>query len=222
MKKATRTNNASILQNASFLSGLQYGFYIMVHPFDGFFDMRHEKRGNLIASLILTLLFIESMLLMQQRGGFLMFSFDPKTYNVLRSLITIVMPILLFCVSNWCFTALTDGEGRFVDIVMAVGYVLLPMSLTNLLGTGLSNVVLENEVDFVNMIFAIGTLWSGFLLFCGILTIHQFTAKKTLFTLIVTVLGMVFIVFLALLFGSILDKLIGFIAGLMTEIRLRS
>lgn len=210
------------MNQASVIKGLKYSLYIIVHPFDGFYDMRHEKRGNLWSALIIYFIFIESMLLMQQYGGFLMFDHDPRSYNILRSAFTIVLPIILFCVANWSFTALTDGEGRFIDIVMATGYALLPVAITNLAGTLLSNAVIENEIDFVKMVFGIGLVWSGFLLFAGILTIHQFTVKKTLFTLAITVFGMVFIVFLALLFGSIIDKLIGFVTGLVTEIRLRS
>ena len=210
------------MRQASVWAGLKYSFHIVVHPFDGFYDMRHEKRGNLWSVMIIYVLFIESVLLMQQYGGFAMFDYNPRSYNVLRSAITIVLPIVLFCIANWSFTALTDGEGRFADIVMAIGYALLPAALTNFIGTLMSTVVIENEIDFVNMVFGIGMIWSGLLLFAGILTIHQFTVKKTLFTLIITAVGMVFIVFLALLFGSIIDRLISFITGLVTEIRLRS
>lgn len=206
---------------ATVWSGFKYAFHIIFHPFDGYWDMRYEKRGNLISTFIVYALFIESMLVKEQYSGFLMFDFNPRTYNVFRSLITIVIPILLWCVSNWSFTALTDGDGRFVDIVMATGYALLPVTITNYIGTLLSNVVIENEADFVNMVFAIGTLWSGFLIFCAMATIHQFTVKKTIFTIIITIFGMFFIVFLALLFGSIIDKLISFITGLITEIELR-
>jgi hypothetical protein len=206
---------------ATVLEGLKYSFHIIFHPFDGYWDMRHEKRGNLYATLILYALFVESMLFQQQHGGFLMFDFNPRTYNVLRSIISIVIPLLLWCVANWSFTALTDGEGRFVDIVMMTGYALLPITITNFIGAVLSNVVIQNEVDFVNMIFGIGTVWSGFLIFCGIATIHQFTVKKTIFAIIITILGMFFIVFLAMLFGSIIDKMISFVTGLITEIELR-
>lgn len=210
------------MRQATILGGLKYASHIMVHPFDGFYDMRHEKRGNLWSSLMIYLFFIESVLLMQQYGGFIMFDYDPRTYNVLRSAMTIILPIILFCVANWSFTALADGEGRFIDIVMAMGYALLPAGITNIIGMLLSNVIIENEIDFVNMIFGLGIVWSGFLIFAGILTIHQFTVRKTLFTLLITALGMVFIIFLALLFGSIIDRLVGFITGLVTEIRLRS
>ena len=207
---------------ATVWGGFKYSFHIIFHPFDGYWDMRHEKRGNLISVLILYALFIESMLAMEQYGGFLMFDFNPRTYNVIRSMITLIVPIILWCVSNWCFTALTDGEGRFIDIVMATGYALFPITITNFLGTLLSNFVIQNEVDFVNMILGIGTVWSGLLIFCAIATVHQFTVKKTIFTIIITVCGMVFIVFLALLFGSIIDKMISFITGLITEIKLRT
>lgn len=206
---------------ATVWDGFKYSFHIIFHPFDGFWDMRYEKRGNLISTLMVYALFVESLLAREQYGGFLMYDFNPRTYNVIRSLVTIILPIMLWCVANWSFTALTEGDGRFVDIVMATGYSLLPITVTNFIGTVFSNAVIQNEVDFVNMVFAIGTVWSGFLLFCGILTIHQFTVGKTVFTIIVTIFGMLFIVFLALLFGSIIDKLISFITGLITEIKLR-
>jgi len=206
---------------ATVWSGLKYSFHIIFHPFDGYWDMRHERRGNLYAALIICALFIESMLFCQQHGGFLMFDFNPRTYNVVRSIVSIAIPIILWCVANWSITALTDGEGRFVDIIMMTGYALLPVTLTNLTGALLSNAVIQNEVDFVYMVFGVGYVWSGFLLFCGVATIHQFTVRKTIFTIIITILGMFFIVFLALLFGSIIDKMVNFITGLITEIGLR-
>ncbi len=204
-----------------FILGLRYTLHIAIRPFDGFWDMRHEKRGNIVAVAILFLLFIESTVIRQQYGGFLMFDYDPRTYNILRSAINIIVPLILWCVSNWCFTALTDGEGRFIDIVMATGYALFPITVTNFIGVIFSNVIIVNEIDFVNLIFGIGIFYSAVLIFIGILTIHQFTVIKTLFTIIITVIGMAFIIFLALLFGSIIDKMFMYIIGIITEINLR-
>lgn len=44
---------------------------------------------------------------------------------------------------------------------------------------------------------------------------------KNVFSIILTVAGMAFIVFLALLFASIFDKLFSYVAGIFTEIQLR-
>ena len=52
-------------------------------------------------------------------------------------------------------------------------------------------------------------------------TVHQFTVKKALFALVVTVAAMVFIAFLAVMFLSIVNQLINFIQGVIVELELR-
>ncbi|MGO4843943.1 hypothetical protein AB4144_67850, partial [Rhizobiaceae sp. 2RAB30] len=37
-----------------------------------------------------------------------------------------MLPFILFCVANWSLTTLMDGEGKFLEIITAVGYSLLP------------------------------------------------------------------------------------------------
>ena len=50
---------------------------------------------------------------------------------------------------------------------------------------------------------------------------HQFTVKKAIGALILTVAFMAFIAFLSTLFLNVLNRLINFIASLITELRLR-
>lgn len=206
---------------AGILMGMKYSFYIIFHPFDGFYDMRHEKKGNPVSASILYVLFIIVTILSRQLSGFLVLDYNPETFNIYREIMNIAMPILLWCVSNWCITALTDGEGRFVDIYMATAFSLVPVTMMTALYVIASNVVVENELDFLGIIMFFGMIWSGFLLFSGILTIHQFTVLRTAVTILITVFGMLFIIFLAMLFGSIVDEMIGYLAGIVTEIRLR-
>ena len=35
------------------IHGLRYALHVIVHPFDGFWDLKHEKRGNLASALII-------------------------------------------------------------------------------------------------------------------------------------------------------------------------
>ena len=37
---------------------LKYSLYTITHPFDGFWDLTHEKRGSIAAANILTLLLV--------------------------------------------------------------------------------------------------------------------------------------------------------------------
>ena len=35
-------------------------FYVMVHPFDGFYEIRHREKGSIFVALMLVFLFILS------------------------------------------------------------------------------------------------------------------------------------------------------------------
>lgn len=132
-----------------------------------------------------------------------------------------LIPLLLWCVANWSITVLMDGEGRFVDIFMATCYAMVPYMITVFLGVLMSRFMTQDESTFIGIVTGIGLVFTALLLFCGILTVHQFTVTKNVFSIILTVAGMAFIVFLVLLFASIFDKLFSYVAGIFTEIQLR-
>lgn len=205
----------------SILKGLQYSFHIMVRPFDGFWDMRHEKRGNIFSAIVLVLLLSTSTIIHTQYTGFIFNTTNPKYFNFFQTAVTVIFPFILWCVANWSITSLTDGEGRFVDIFMMTAYALVPYILINFISVLISNVITFEERAFLNYFIYLGIIWSGFILFVGIMTIHQFTPLKTIFTIIITVIGMVVIVFLLVLVASIIDKLYNYIFGIIVEIRLR-
>ena len=114
-----------------------------------------------------------------------------------------------------------DGEGRFRDIFMAACYATMPYSVTTLIAVLLSRVLVAEEATFISMLSAIGVVLSLMLLFSGMVTIHQFSVRKAIFALIMTVAAMVFIAFLAVLFLSIVDDMLSYIRGICVELQLR-
>ena len=53
------------------------------------------------------------------------------------------------------------------------------------------------------------------------MTVHQFTMPKTIATIAVAVVGMIIILFLILLFVSIIQQIVSFVDLLWTEITMR-
>ena len=104
---------------------------------------------------------------------------------------------------------------------MATCYAMVPYMITVFLSVLMSRFMTQDESTFIGIVTGIGLVFTALLLFCGILTIHQFTVAKNIFSIILTVAGMAFIVFLVLLFASIFDKLFSYVAGIFTEIQLR-
>ncbi len=201
--------------------GLKYSFTIMAHPIRGFYEMRFENQGNVISCLLLVVLLILAFICQGQYAGFIFNDSNPKEFNVIRQICNVLVPLLLWCAANWSITVLMDGEGRFVDIFMATCYAMVPYMITVFLSVLMSRFMTQDESTFIGIVTGIGLVFTALLLFCGILTIHQFTVAKNIFSIILTVAGMAFIVFLVLLFASIFDKLFSYVAGIFTEIQLR-
>ncbi len=201
--------------------GLKYSFTIMAHPIRGFYEMRFEKQGNVISCLLLVVLLILAFICQSQYTGFIFNDANPKEFNVIRQICNVLVPLLLWCAANWSITVLMDGEGRFVDIFMATCYAMVPYMITVFLGVLMSRFMTQDESTFIGIVTGIGLAFTALLLFCGILTIHQFTVAKNVFSILLTVAGMAFIVFLVLLFASIFDQLFSYVAGIFTEIQLR-
>ena len=67
----------------------------------------------------------------------------------------------------------------------------------------------------------IAFIWVGILIFFGTMVTHDYSLGKNLITLVGTVAGMAFIMFLGILFSTLLGKLISFVTNIITEITYR-
>ncbi len=200
---------------------LKYVFHVIVHPFDGFWDLKHEKRGSLAAALTFVALTVFTLTLEKQKTGFL---FNPnrlEEIDVLVDAITVILLYVLWCVANWCLTSLMDGEGRFRDIMTATGYALFPIILIRLPLIPLSHLITSAEGAFYNVFGVVSYIWAGALLILGTMITHQYSMKKTILTCILSIVGMAIIMFIGLLFFDVIQRMVTFGSTIYKEIRFR-
>ena len=203
------------------IRGLRHSLTVLNHPIEGFYSIRFENAGSVAACLILLALLVAAFVCQRQYTGFIFNTNNIKEFNILKEISGVLIPVLLWCVANWSITVLMDGEGRFRDIFMATCYATVPYTLTVILSVIGSRFLSMEEQTFLGILTGIGLVFTALLLFSGIMTVHQFTVSKTILSLILTLLGMAFIVFLALLFAGVFDQLLVYISGIITEIQLR-
>ena len=84
-----------------------------------------------------------------------------------------------------------------------------------------SNFVLESEVSILTLFSTIAFIWAGILIFFGTMVTHDYTMGKNVITTLGTIVGMVCIMFIALLFSTLLGKLVGFVTNIVTELQYR-
>ena len=199
---------------------LIFVFHLMFHPFDAFWDLKHEKRGSVRAGATFLGLAILAFYYKAIGSGYVM---NPQGNfsTVVSVAISVCVPLGLFIVANWCLTTLFEGEGSFKDIFIATTYSLMPIVLLFIPVTIASNFVVASEVDILNLISAIAYIWVGLLLFFGVMVTHDYSMGKNILTIVGTIIGMVCIMFIALLFSTLLGKIVSFVTNIVTELQFR-
>ncbi|CAM4364314.1 YIP1 family protein [Paenibacillus alkaliterrae] len=205
-----------------FLKEARYSLHVAFHPFDGFWDLKYENKGKLRIALIILFAVTVTMILKRQYAGYVVNYNHPLELNSIDELKYIVLPFLLWCVANWSLTTLMDGEGKFKEIVIATGYAMLPLILIYLPNMVLSNVISLREASFYYLLESAAGLWFVWLLFIGTMTVHQYTVTKTILTMLLTVVVMGVIIFLGLLFFSLIQQIVSFVYTIYQELSLRA
>lgn len=222
-KHYTKVNKAAQLKvgRKTYKEELLYAMHVIYHPFDGFWDLKHEKRGSVRAAVTIDIAVILVFFYNSVGRGYISNPFG--SYQTIFSvLLSILVPLFLAVTANWCLTTLFDGEGSFKDVFVAISYSLVPLIFTMIIGTLFSNVALANELDMVNLIYNIGWIWTGMLVFFGLMVTHDYSMGKNIVMVLSTLLGMLVIMFVGILFSTLVQKMAGFVSNIIIEISYRS
>ncbi|MBP3388641.1 MAG: YIP1 family protein, partial [Clostridia bacterium] len=203
------------------LDSLHYPLYVIIHPFDGFWDLKYEKRGRTWVATLLVALTVVAFAAERSLSGFAVSGVPDRQLDILYELKFVLVPLILFLVGNLSITTLMDGKGTLRQLYTAVGYALTPLILIKLPLTLVSNLFTQGESMYMQLFNAIAILWVAILVFAALLCTHEYTAGKTVATLIITAVAMVIICFICVLFFSLFSELVGFVYTLFQEMQYR-
>ena len=200
---------------------LKYALYIMTHPFDGFWDLTHEKRGSMAAANTLLILTFLTNLWAMRFTNFMFNNVRWERVNIWSQVAGILAPLLLYVVANWCLTTLFDGKGRMKDVYMGMCYSLTPYILITNPVTIISNFVTVEEFAFLNYFDTLALGWAFILILISVMQIHDYSLGKAIIAILFSAVGMMIIVFLVMLFFSLVSDAIAFFISIGKEIMLR-
>ena len=124
---------------------IKYPFYVTIHPFKGFWDVKYEGKGKARIAMAILFLLTIVIILKRQFTGFIVNFSNPNQLNSVDELTFIILPFFLFCIANWAITTLIDGEGKFIEIITVTAYALLPMVIIYAVTTIISNFITFEE-----------------------------------------------------------------------------
>lgn len=199
-----------------------YPFRMMIHPADSCQDMRYLKKERYLIAIIILFVWYCATVLKAQLSGFL-FNLNPiGNVNILLIFLSTVGIFVVFTVSNWSISTLSDGEGNYKQIFCVCSYALIPAIIGTLVATLLSNVLVLEEAIFVNWIQWIANGYTIFLMILGLKHEHQYEGKNTVLNFIFSAIGLLLILFLILLLFSLMQQLYVFLRTVFFEVSIRN
>lgn len=221
-KYANKVNKAGHVykEKRTLKEELLYAFHVIFHPFDGFWDLKHEKRGGVRGATIILATTILVFVYQTIGRGYL---YNPygASIDYFMSICYVAVPVFLWVISNWCLTTLFDGEGSFKDIYIATCYALTPLPILILPTIWLSNIVTADEMSLLALVSTIAFVWFAFLVFFAMMVIHDYSLGKNVLTTLGTIVAAAFIMFVAVLFSTLLGKIFSFGYNIYVELSLR-
>lgn len=208
-------------RNVNNWNALLYALYIIVHPLDGMWDMKHEKRGSLKVAHFIVFMVVLTGIWKLQLTSFLFNKIQQDRINLAVIILGILLPILFAALSNWGITTLFDGKGKFTDIYMGIAYSLTPYVLIQLPLIFISHVMTVQEGEIFLYLGTLSQVWCFILIVSAAMMVHDYSLSKALVTLVVTLVGMMLIVFVIVLFFSVISEGIAYFVSLFKEIQFR-
>lgn len=200
---------------------LKYSLYVITHPLDGFWDLTHENRGSIAAANIILVLALLTKIFKLQFTSFLFNKIIWENVNVIEIIIGFLVPIGVGALANWGLTTLFEGKGTMKQIYMGIGYAITPYVLIQLPMIFISNLMTAEEGAFYFYINTFSLIWCALLIMSAMMMIHDYTLGKAILTLIATIVGMMLIIFVFLLFFSLVTDAFAYFISLFKEIVFR-
>lgn len=195
--------------------------YTLFKPFAGYELIKSEHKGSLLyATLLLAAVFVLRLVSIRYTG-FLFNDRRLETVNLAFEFLQVALLFLVWIVSSWAVASFIEGEGFFREIYIACAYALTPYACSLLLAVLLSNVLSLEESVLLTAVQSIGIYWSALLMFVGLMKVHRYSFRKTVLSLLLSAVAILFLLFIGVLAYSLVGQLASFLQDIVREIGFR-
>ncbi len=206
---------------AKYWDSLKFALYCMTHPLDGFWDLTHEHRGTMAAANTILAVTLLVRILKLKYTSFLVMQVYWEDLNIFLYLASILLPLSLWVIGNWALTTLFDGKGRLGQVYMATCYALIPYPLVQLPLMILSNGFTTEELQFYSVLSVLSLIYTVILIITAMGQIHEYGVGKNLLFTVATLFSMLVMIFLMMIFFSMISQGVAYFISLARELLFR-
>jgi hypothetical protein len=200
---------------------LRYALYCIFHPADGFWCISREKRASVASANVLLAIYAIIEVMRYTLTNFQFLFVNMEYFNALFAIGSIILPIVLWSVANWGFTTLMNGKGRLSDIYIATVYAFTPAIICNAIGIVISQFITYEEGALYHTMLAVAMIWSIMLVLVAMMQVHDYTLLKAIASSFLSIAGIGFMLFIFMLFFSLISDSVMYFISLYNEIVFR-
>lgn len=201
-----------------FTQDMLFTTHMLKKPLDGLQEIKRYNRVHVLsASLLYVVFFLERLFSIFYEGA----SFNTHemaTFSLANEFLSFMGPLFLFIVANYLVCAISNGEGRFVDVYKSTIYSLSPLLIFWPIVTIVSRYLTLNEIFIYQALLSILWIWSGILLFFMIKDVHNYGVFETIKIILITGFTIIIMIVAFTLFSGLANQLWNFILEVFREV----
>jgi tetratricopeptide (TPR) repeat protein len=205
------------LQLVPVLKDALYASRIPKHPIDLYYPIKKSRQGSVMGASILYLILFITFMAFQTSKGFIYQYQAVEDMDINAIVIGFFALIGLFILCNYLVASIKDGDGSLSQVYMIPAYGSIPVIVAMISTTLLSYVLTYNESFLLDIILYVGVFWTAITIFLGFMTVHDYSAKETVVSLIITLIFMIIAAILTIIIIIMWDQLWQFILSIGKE-----
>ncbi len=200
----------------------KYVLHTILHPIEGFEEMRYNKKYSLGIANVAIFFFFFSSVIMALYSGFIFNGTSAQTYNMIFTIFGTLGLLVLFSLVNWLMATFFEGKGKFKEVWIYLGYATIPYSVTCFAYTLLSNILTAEEATFLVYLMIVGQGWALVMVFFALQGLHMYSFKRNIASILVTIVGMLVVLFIVFLMFNLFVQFFSFCESIITELMYRA
>lgn len=183
--------------------------------------IRKWLKNPLVSSFFIIIMMFFGQIAWGRLYGFQFGYPDDKTFSIVPYIVKSVVIFAAWVTGSRAVSTFLDGSGTAKRICISSARALVPYIVQIYICVGLSHILVQDEYVFMSIINIAGTVWTAVLLFLAAKDVHGYSGGKTAFSILLTIAAMLIMLFLLVLFMSLMQQVWVFISIVFTELTYR-
>lgn len=146
---------------------------------------------------------------------------DDRTFSIVPYIVRSFVIFAAWVTGSRAVSTFLDGSGTAGRICVSSARALVPYIVQLFVCTGLSHILIQDEVVFIQIIRIAGIAVTAVMLFIAVKNVHCYSVGRTAFSVVLTIAAMLIMLFLLVLFMSLIQQIWLFVCTIWTEITYR-